>query len=112
GAGGAAAATGGVGALGVLGPAAATGKARVNRSDAVMSKLRNPIFFMPSSSKISVRTSWPDTLRGKSSALQQKRPAHHVRQPQYSQTCAECFSSPVTFPDAPRGLISAELARE
>jgi hypothetical protein len=39
-----------LGAAGRLGPAAAAGNAKVNISAAVISRLKNPIFFMPSSS--------------------------------------------------------------
>jgi len=45
-----AAATGGAGAAGAFGPAAAAGKASVKRSVAMMSRLKNPIFFICSSS--------------------------------------------------------------
>ena len=45
-----AAAAAGAGAAAVFGPAAAAGKASVKRSVAVMSRLKNPIFFKFSSS--------------------------------------------------------------
>src|SRR5260370_34608851 len=100
---GAAGATGAAGAVGVTGPAAATGKARVNSSDAIISKLKNPTFFMFMRSPPRFQVG-----RGRiNCAAVDRAPAKHrgnqrpPGQPQYSQAGAECWSASVAFLDAP-----------